>query len=319
MSKNSDVKKRSISLSDKNSVGMKRGIFDDPITRAQAVWELCLPASIRKIPNARQRLIAALENAIQSQPARLRSDVELQDDQKKALEKITTQLASFMESVGCPADRHMYAAIWLRMLREAGCAVDRSAYQRLGEWRLQHEAQGAVVFVNTSEQLERLKVSSEGSKLAAYSVEELILGAPTKSSSLWPYNKNWQLHIEPRLAITGSSPTGPKKAPSTKKRDSRPKRKTLDEYKQICGAGVIDHLLKALHKESRSGRNFVIAQGGDCFTTELSASDLLIELRRHQPRALTGSDSTLRKAFAAFLSMPRGRPQKKAPAPKKHR
>lgn len=318
MSKNSDVKKRSIALSDQNSAEMKRGIFDDPITRAQAVWELCLPASIRKIPNARQRLIAALENAIQGQPARLRSDVELQDDQKKALEKITTQLAAFMESVGCPADRHMYAAIWLRMLREAGCAVDRSAYQRLGEWRLQREAQGAVVFVNTSEQLERLKVSPEGNKLAAYSVEELLLGA-IKSSRLWPNNKNWQLHIEPRLATTSSSPTVPKKAPPTKKRNSRTKRKTLDDYKQACGAGVIENLLKVLHKESRSGRNFVISQREDHFTTELSASELLVELRRHQPRALTGADSTLRKAFAAFLSMPRGRPQKKAPAPKKHR
>ncbi|EED69280.1 hypothetical protein SR914_02200 [Comamonas testosteroni] len=318
MPKNIDVKKRSITSNDKNSEGMKRGTFDAPIARAEAVWELCLPTSIRKIPNAHRRLIAALESSIQGQPARLRSDVELQDDQKKALEKITAQLAAFMESVGCPADRHMYAAIWLRMLREANCAVDRSAYQRLGEWRLQREAQGAVVFMNTSEELERLKVSPEGNKLAAYSVEELLLGA-IKSSRLWPYNKNWQLHIEPRLATTGSSPTATKKAPSTKKRDSRPKRKTLDEYKQICGAGVIDHLLKALHKESRSGRNFVIAQGDDRFTTELSASDLLIELRRHQPRALTGADSTLRKAFAAFLSMPRGRPPKKVPVPKKHR
>jgi len=318
MPKNIDVKKRSITSNDKNSEGMKRGNFDTPIARAEAVWELCLPTSIRKIPNAHQRLIAALESSIQGQPARLRSDLELQDDQKKALEKITTQLAAFMESIDCPAGRNMYAVIWLRMLREAGCAVDRSAYQRLGEWRLQHEAQGAVVFVSPSEARERLKVSPKGNKLAAYSVEELLLGA-IKSSRLWPYNKNWQLQIEPRLATTGNSPTVTKKTPSTKKRDSRPKRKTLDEYKQICGAGVIDHLLIALHKESRSGRNFVIAQGGDRFTTELSASDLLIELRRHQPRALTGSDSTLRKAFAAFLSMPRGRPPKKVPVPKKHR
>lgn len=318
MQKNADAKKRSIALSNKNSAGMKRGIFDDPITRSQAMWELCLPASIRKIPNARQRLIAALESSIQGQPARLRSDVELQDDQKKALEKIATQLSAFMGDIGCPADRHMYAAIWLRMLREADCAVDRSAYQRLGEWRLLREAQGAVVFVNTSEELERLKVSSKGNKLAAYSVEELLLGV-IKSSPLWPYNKSWQLHIEPRLATTGSNPTVTKQAPLTKKRNSRPKRKTLDHYKQACGAGVIENLLKALHKESGSGRNFVIHQEGDHFTTELSASDLLVELRRHQPRALTGADSTLRKAFAAFLSMPRGRPQKKAPTPKKHR
>lgn len=318
MPKNIDAKKRSITSNDKNLEGMKRGTFDAPIARAEAVWELCLPTSIRKIPNAHRRLIAALESSIQGQPARLRSDVELQDDQKKALEKITAQLAAFMESVGCPADRHMYAAIWLRMLREANCAVDRSAYQRLGEWRLQREAQGAVVFMNTSEELERLKVSPEGNKLAAYSVEELLLGA-IKSSRLWPYNKNWQLHIEPRLATTGSSPTVTKKAPPTKKRNSRPKRKTLDDYKQACGAGVIENLLKTLHKESRSDRNFVISQGGDHFITELSASDLLVELRRHQPRALTGADSTLRKAFAAFLSMPRGRPPKKVPVPKKHR
>ncbi|MBI1625913.1 hypothetical protein [Comamonas suwonensis] len=318
MPKNIDVKKMSITSNDKNLEGMKRGIFDAPITRAGAVWELCLPISVRKIPNARQRLIAALESSIQSQPARLRSDAELQDDQKKALEKITAQLAAFMESVGCPADRHMYAAIWLRMLREAGCAVDHSAYQRLGEWRLQREAQGAVVFVNTSEELERLKVSPKGNKLAAYSVEELLLGA-IKSSRLWPYNKNWQLHIEPRLATTSSNLTVTKKAPSAKKRNSRPKRKTLDDYKQACGAGVIENLLKTLHKESRSERNFVISQGGDHFITELSASDLLVELRRHQPRALTGADSTLRKAFAAFLSMPRGRPPKKVPVPKKHR
>lgn len=314
MPKNIDIKKRSITSSEKKLEGMKRGTFDAPIARAEAVWELCLPTPIRKIPNAHRRLIAALESSIQGQPARLRSDVELQDDQKKALEKITTQLAAFMESIDCPAGRNMYAVIWLRMLREAGCVVDRSAYQRLGEWRLQHEAQGAVVFVSPSEERERLKVSPKGNKLAAYSVEELLLGA-IKSSSLWPYNKNWQLHIEPRLATTSSSPTVPKKAPPTKKRNSRPKRKTLDDYKQACGAGVIENLLKALHKESRSGRNFVTSQGGGHFTTELSASDLLVELRRHQSRALTGADSTLRKAFSAFLSMPRGRPQKKTPPP----
>lgn len=318
MTKNFEVKKRPIASIDKKSEGMKRGFFDTPISCERAVLRICIPSAHLKSLNFPERITLALKEAIKGLPARLINDRELPDNLKKSLQETTARLGSLIQELGLTTDKKMYGILWLRLLRQADCKVEHTVYQRLGEWRLQREAEGALAFRDTSDETERLKAHSRGNKLTAYAVEELLLGSPIKPSRLWPYNKKWQLHIEPRNAPTISNAPAARTEESelAKKRKARPKRKTLEDYKRVCGTGVVEHLQEALRNESASGRDFVLAASRDRFTTELSASELLIKLKRYQPGKLTGSDSTLRKAFAAFLTIPRGRPPKKRPARK---
>ena len=231
-----------------------------------------------------------------------------------------------MEEIGLNAIHPMYPVLWIRLLREAGVELKGHVYRQLGEWRLQCEAKGAVVFAVAATPEENSRASS---KLVPTSpnlryrrtVEELLLRPASKRGEL--YTRTWELLVISRSESGGETAT-PRSKPAltatamAKKKGSR-KPKTIEHFNKICGSGTMENLAIALKKEAGSSRGLLVAESHGRYATELSADELCIALKQYQGKVLTGSDSTLRKALGAYVKLPRGRPPRQKPIIRKLR
>ena len=290
-------------------------------SRAEAVAMLCIPetAYLRSDNNLSSRVISVLEAAFLGQSVRLREDQDLAKHEPP-LADVVDKVRSRMKQLELQEYWSMYPVLWIRLLLEASVAIEPGAYRRLGEWRLRSENDGAVVFAlakPSAKDGERPALRVPNTKIAevqGWTVEELLL--PVGHKSKWPFHRTWTLRTVARggqaeaSALVSGKLIQSAAAPVSKK--SRRKRKTLQDFQALCGSGVMESLAKTLRQEAKSGRGYVLPDGDGRYRTELSAAELLRKLRRFQP-GLIGADSTLQKAFAAYMTLPRGRPQKSRP------
>lgn len=293
-------------------------------TAAQAIAMLCLERSVYKnsARNLPTRIVTVLTDAMAGRLARLNADEELGGNRSN-LAKAVHQVKLHMATMKITGDRKMPPALWIRLLHDAKVPIAMGVIRRFGEWRLKTEVEGALVYEAvsaspTSEPVSKLLLRGvTNQEVRAWTVEELLLHQVEKDSA-WPFSSSWRCRLVKREDANSSAPVAKKEVQEAATQAITPKKRrrktmTRKDYQAACGSGVMENLLNALRSEQQSGRGHLEKVKEGRYTTSLPSAELIAKLKAHQGKILTGADSTLRKALGAYVTLPRGRPEKKKP------
>lgn len=284
-----------------------------PWSRSRALAVLCVPGEVYRERNVRERVEARLEAAFDGRIAPIQEIRELGQHAAPLIDGVD-RVGAAMGRLGLPSTLYMHPVLWIRLMRQADVVLDDGAYRRLGEWRLYTENQGAAVFTSENSEYGDVAVDKNNTQkevgIYKYTIEEILL-RPSKGNL--PFARPLKLIIIPRATNSRANSIKEVKYKNSIKKEKakKSKPKTINYFEKICGSGVMSNLLLALTQESRSSKKIVKANGESKFYTNLPAAEVIGILRKNQRAVLTGSDSTLRKAMAAYVVLPRGKPSLK--------
>ncbi|MDN5503751.1 MAG: hypothetical protein L0H10_08005 [Comamonas sp.] len=285
---------------------------------AQAIARLCIDPAIYRKPGSHlaQRVEQVLGSALDGATARLNEDQDLGEGRAE-IKRAVGAVAAEMKRLQLQKDVQMLPVLWLRLLLGQGVAVQATAIRRFGVWRLNAERSGAVVYVDRdAERTVSLQIKGLGSaeKIRAWTIEELQWLKRSADSS-WPFHGQWERRVlERQIESAGGLDAGVSAADDRQQelpKKRRRRKKTLADFEKQCGRLVMKALAEVLADESQSRRGLVAVEGGQRYSSELSA-DALLDALEDSPKfrsKLKGSRSTLRKALGAYVQLKRGRPR----------